>query len=137
MLPRRGVTVTLLTLMSRASRKFVSPAFNGLHLAFCLCVALVLLILPMPHGHQPIQKIRAPEISHSLTSSVSLERSTSDISDRLVLNCLRPVQSFVPATQDRVEPREVFDPAPRDSLIRLLLRFKLGPSASSLSDPLL
>jgi hypothetical protein len=105
------------------------------HFLVCLCSILMLMTFPTIRIHQPAEHLRTPGIWRSITRHTSLDRTTADSSERISVDhrCLETL--FV----KNEEPQKALgniDPTPSVPIVRLLLRLKLGPSPSDISDPL-
>jgi hypothetical protein len=96
---------------------------------------LMLLTFSIARIHQPADHFRMPETFRSVTRQISLDRTTCDSSERLSFEH-RHFDVMLINNEDTADSRREFDSTPSIPIIRLLLRLKLGPSASDSSDPL-
>jgi hypothetical protein len=102
----------------------------------CLLSILMLTTFPAIRIHQSTVHLRMPGVRRSITQHTSLDRTTADSSERISVDHRYLDSVFV----KNEEPQKAFgniDPPPSVPIIRLLLRLKLGPSPSDISDPLL
>jgi hypothetical protein len=110
---------------------------NIARVTFCVSVALMLVMLPVPRVHQAADHFRSPEIRRSIERNVFLERTKNDFSERISTNYLEPTSLLRTETEDSVKLIVGFAPTPQVPITRLLLRLKLGSSVSGTPDPLL
>jgi hypothetical protein len=106
------------------------------HFVACLCSILMLLTFPGIRMHQPAEHLRMPGIRGSTAQHTSLDRTTADTSERISVDH-RYLSALFVKSEEPTKARENIDPTPSVPIVRLLLRLKVGPSPSALSDPLL
>jgi hypothetical protein len=114
-----------------------APGFSEtVHLLACLCSILMLMTFPAIRVHQPAEHLRMPGIRSSITRHTSLDRTTADSSERISVDHRYLCTLFI-ENEEPQKALENIDPTPSVPIIRLLVRLKLGPSPSDISDPLL
>ncbi len=98
---------------------------------------LILLVVPVRLTHQFTDHVRIPDVRGSIERHIFEAQPEAGPAGRIadgavVSTLLMPVND-----EATVEPRLDFEPVSPVSLIRLLLRFKLGSARSGGQDPLL
>jgi len=102
-----------------------------------LLVVLVLLVFPVRPTQHFTDRVRTPDVRGSIERHTFAAQPEGDPAGRIedaavVSTLLMPVND-----EATVEPRPDFEPVSPVSLVRLLLRFKLGSARAGDQDPLL